>query len=314
MRGSLLHGQLREHETKESDEEQDYEVRLLPTWFFDNHLYTCRSVLKLELDSETDHVYASMNMSELEATPIAESGWRLLKKYTWVLQHLKPVPRPGSPYEYDARRRSLHFGILTTAGGNHMRQATFANEYWSTVGQGLRGFLKEYCGASGPLKKTVKSITAGITDPRAQIDSIFTYVSSRFHPVSTDLTLQPMHYNLKDLIAAGTGNGFELNVLLSEMLHTAGIPAWPVFINTADRPSYRDLGRFNHAIVLCDLNGELLFLDACFPGCGPGTLPFISRAANGLLVGQERLGACAIGAEPCDDSQGAAAASGAALQ
>jgi hypothetical protein len=89
--------------------------------------------------------------------------------------------------------------------------------------------------------------------------------------------------NLSDIYEKKQGTSGELNLMLLGMLKSEGINSAPVLISTRDNGKmielYPILSQFNHLMVVADLDGKQVFLDAGNP-CRPMGMPR-AEALNG---------------------------------
>jgi hypothetical protein len=291
------------------DKDLRQQLRSLPTWYFDSPLYTQESVLHIELGSEMDFACCTTNLPEECREPMYEPGPPLtgIKKYTWMLRNVTPCGLDADQSDVAEGRKAVFFNLVSTKGANYLNETEYSGEYWFQKGQGWLGFLEVYTKIPKALKKKVKELIAEQQGNRAKAEAIHRYISTQFTLVTQKFGLHPIHYNIKELWKEKSGTPFELNLLLTEMLKIAEFKAWLVLINTRDEPSFKTSGQFNHAIVLAEIDGQAVFMDAYKKGCPIGSLPAECCVDDGLFLVEESLEIhsvkfCKVHASVCDTS------------
>lgn len=95
---------------------------------------------------------------------------------------------------------------------------------------------------------------------------------------------------LDQVLSSKRGNSAEINLLLLNMLQTAGIEAYPVMISTKDHGNvqtvYPNSSQFNHVIVAAKLQGVEMLLDGLSKHNDLGMLPSNDLTEVGFLLDQ----------------------------
>lgn len=285
---------------REYDRYLEQVMRNLPVWFFDGPFYTMESTLKVDLMTRINYSYFPANLPVESQEPAYDEDWLSgYKYYTWTIRDVAPVSATANESDLAADRVALFFAMLSTTHGASIERKQFADDYWANIGYGLKAFLTVYCDNSRPCRKQALKLTEGLVSDHAKLDSVYQFVAREYRPDHPLLELRPQQWNVAQLFKKKNGSGFEINVLLLEMLQEAGLEAWPMFISTRGKQSFRDVGHFNHMIVLASAGGEGVFLDACLGSCAPGSLPLISSIEEGLLIGEDGLTFVTVVANEC---------------
>ncbi len=117
---------------------------------------------------------------------------------------------------------------------------------------------------NGDMREEVDRLIEGLDDPLEKMVAIYDYVAGTiswdgFYGLVTDR-------GIRDAYKTKAGNSADVNLMLMEMLNHAGVDATYSLISTRKHGkiivNYPIINQFNHLIVLVDINGELLFLDA----------------------------------------------------
>ena len=142
---------------------------------------------------------------------------------------------------------------------------------------------------NGFLKKTVETITAGMTSNDQKIDAIFNYVRQN---VSWDETSRRfVDGSLKNVLDDRKGTSAEINFLVASMLDKADIVVHPVLISTRDNGFVREtvpvLSQFNYMICVTEVNGKQVLLDATDKLLPIGIIPERCLNGNGLIISKQ---------------------------
>lgn len=128
-------------------------------------------------------------------------------------------------------------------------------------------YTKEYLQTSRKLRRLVQDIVGDSQDDVEKIHLVASWIQDSIKCESPILALHPIRWDTKDILKHGSASALELNLLLAQMLRTAGLEADPVFLFSSRSMSFRDVGKLNHAIVLCENRGEPIFADVNLSSC-----------------------------------------------
>ncbi|MFU8811962.1 MAG: DUF3857 domain-containing protein [Balneolaceae bacterium] len=120
-------------------------------------------------------------------------------------------------------------------------------------------------------------------------DSIFMHVnrSVRYN----GLTAVFLDDDLSHVLKGEPANQAEINMVLLAMLRGAGIYARPVYISGRDfgriNKSFPSIYQFNRMLVLAEMDGEQMFMDASFEYSYPGLIPIESYNEQGFMLNDD---------------------------
>lgn len=138
----------------------------------------------------------------------------------------------------------------------------------------------------GSLRKQAEILTADLADPEQKLRAVYDYVRSTIswngeYGIYTDVNLDKAWQIRK-------AGGPEIALILTSMLHAAGIEAYPVLISTRDNGSivdiYSILSQFNHVLSYAKIGTKEYLLDATDPLCPHILLPEHALNQVGWLV------------------------------
>ncbi len=285
----------------DTDRFLDYAIRNLPTWYFDSEFFTYHSELQVELFGQFKYGYYPSNLPAEAIKPKVESFYLgSMKEYTWSLEHVDPFSATGQDESRVSDRVAIYFNQLSVGYRNDIVLSEYSDDYWFKIGTELRGYLSGYSDRTRSCRKKAKKLAKGLTEERELVGAIYQFVAEEYRQPALLVALRPMNWNVGNFFKNKMGAAFESNLLLLEMLKAAGVAARPVFINTEGSVSFRQTGHFDHVIVITELEGQAVFLDACSDACEAGALPLFSGTGDGLIVEDDGLRFCKIAADVCE--------------
>lgn len=181
----------------------------------------------------------------------------------------------------------LGFELLSTQypGSN----VEFYSKNWKEIGKSYNS----YGNFGKQLKKDYdfKEFLDNISDLSAKerMNSVFNMVRDDFNwnSYSTDLTKE----GINNLIKTGTGNSAEINLLLTNLLRSAGLNANPILMRNRDsgrlNVSYPTVSDLNYVIVQVQLDNDDIYLDATDKHLLAGQLPRRAINGEGILINEE---------------------------
>jgi hypothetical protein len=138
--------------------------------------------------------------------------------------------------------------------------------------------------------KSVREITAGMDKEEDKIKAIYSYVQKNFMWDGYDELLP--EDNLLKVFRDKSGTSAEINMLLVNMLKTAGITADPVVTSTRDNGPVNSLvamaDNLNYSICLAIADGKEYLLDATDKYNPMGSLPFKCMNVEGWVLSRTR--------------------------
>jgi hypothetical protein len=282
-----------------SDFHHECRLRNLPSWYFDSEVYTVHSEFIVDLRTPLLFGFLPLNLApediEPQIVPIRPPG---NKRYIWRVDNVPPFTEHIENQCGHPSRMGLNF-VLLQLTGNAMgiEQVPMDNSHWARTGYGLLSYVWAYCEDNGSCRRQGKRIASDLPDEASKVDSICAYVSRYLKQDTVLLGLRPLNWTVDRMLKKKKGAAFEVNLVLMEMLRGADLEAWPVFISTCDQPLLQASGMVNHMIVMVELDGRNIFLDACQPDHSAGFLPEFSCVDVGLLIKDKDLAFCPVHAE-----------------
>ncbi|WPP52299.1 DUF3857 domain-containing protein [Catalinimonas niigatensis] len=138
-------------------------------------------------------------------------------------------------------------------------------------------------------KEVVSTLTAGLSSEKDKAVAIYQHILQHFAWNNT-YSLYPS-VSLKDLLKDKEGNCTDLNLLLLNMLHKAGITANPVLLSTRNHgkitTKFPLIDQFNYTIVFATIDGQGVLLDATDPDLPFGMLREACMNDYGLVAEED---------------------------
>ncbi|MEW5924565.1 MAG: DUF3857 and transglutaminase domain-containing protein [Candidatus Zixiibacteriota bacterium] len=264
----------------------------LDAWYFQGDLYTLYSEFSLILNP--GFVYSSATVQlppekrepETEYLPNPDDMYgRRNQKFTWRLTDLPPIK--DEPY------MSFRDNYLASIYNQLVSYETAHSKWdyikgWPDIGEKFQTFIEEYVDRKKDVGKITDSLIAGLTDPLDKAKAIYEYIIKEIKTHENDRGYYFSNDKMSTMLENKSGTGDEKNVLLTQMLKSAGLSAWPVLIGTRDKtvfnPKLYQTQQFNRIITFVDIKPTFYYLDATSGYCPFGVLPPESRATGGLLI------------------------------
>lgn len=135
-------------------------------------------------------------------------------------------------------------------------------------------------------KEKVEELTVGLSSNLDKAKAIYKFLGRQIR-WNGENSLYPKT-SPKDLLADGTGNSTDLNILLNNWLTLAGIDATPVLLSTRGhgliQMKYPVIDQFNYSVVFAKIDGKEYLLDITDPYQPFGIIPIYCLNGYGLLV------------------------------
>jgi len=160
-------------------------------------------------------------------------------------------------------------------------------EDWGAFMKWYRNLIKDQFTAGPRVRKKVKEITAGILEPRKQVEALYRFVSNEIKYIAIELGIHSFKpYQANEIFERGWGDCKDKATLLIAMLKEIGIHGELVLIRTRNlgylSPEPASLAMFNHAIVYIPKYD--LYLDGTVRFHDTNTLPWQDQAAQVAIV------------------------------
>lgn len=210
--------------------------------------------------SGNTHRWAMKNIPALRDEPYMTSRSDYLNRIRFQLSE---YILPGMP-----RRRVLHD--------------------WDTVAEELRRHndFGRQISTNRTMRRLVSELTDGLDEPEKIIQAVHNYVRDhiQWNGEYGILARNGVSRTFRDQ----SGNGSDINLLLTALLREAGIDADPVIIRLRRSGRIIDLypmiAQFNHTLVLAGSGDQTWVLDATHENLEWNLLPFDALADRGLVI------------------------------
>ena len=257
----------------------------LDPWYFQSDDYTLLSEFTLWLDDRFVYQPALFQVPAQNSKPTLcdDNFFDERIGYIWTMNNLLPVK--DEPYM--SCKKNYMAAIYNQLIA--YRSPYYSADYemsWAEMGEEYGEVLKEFSNADDQIKKVTDSLVSSITEASEKIRIIYNFVEQE---IELDNSMRSKDkWKLADIMANRRSDEFDKNILLTEMIKAAGIPAWPVTICTrgsgAFVPMLLSSRQFNHIICAARADTSMIFLDASVKCCPYGSLPPDSRVIQGLLI------------------------------
>ncbi len=257
---------------------------------FSHAVYTLETEFALEVGVGLQYQFRTRNVPLGKRDPVVVklpgAEMKAKQKFIWELTNLPPID-DDEPY----RGFWADFvPSLTYTYSSMERKATNqdAMDKWRDIGQVWEAHLNEYIGKPRDFKPFVRGLIKGLDSSYQKSKALYDWVVGEIATRQDDFSDNFHHDGIGDLLKAKYGTSGEKNLLLLEMLRTAGVKAWPILICTRDYakfdPTWLGADQFTHAIVFAEVEQGGIYLDATSKYNTYGTLPPVCRTDIGLLL------------------------------
>ncbi len=265
----------------------------LPTWYFQNDIYTLKSEITVSLSPGYAFDMLYRNVPSIYKNPKIESkpdpksgGYRKLKNYIWEMDNLLPVKDEPYMCAVNDYRASLRFLLIsyTYPDGDVFPIVSS----WQDQADDFEVYFDRYCNRDKEIKKLAEKITSGMTTQEEKSKAIFKYIKTNFKS-SDDYNGTYFKQNkISDLLVEKVGTPEGKNILLVQMHRAVGIDSWPVLVSTRENgkfdPSYPDYRQFNYIIAFVQIGESWEFLDVADRNALYGILQPQCLTDGGFLI------------------------------
>jgi tetratricopeptide (TPR) repeat protein len=143
-----------------------------------------------------------------------------------------------------------------------VQMSTFQS--WGEVGQWYAGLERDRVTPDDRIKAKTAELVKGLATEKEKVEALYSYVAKNFRYVSLSLgqgRYQP--HAAADVMANEYGDCKDKHTLLSAMLSSAGLRAYPALMNSGRKidPEVPSPGQFDHVITTVPLASETLWMD-----------------------------------------------------
>jgi tetratricopeptide (TPR) repeat protein/transglutaminase-like putative cysteine protease len=169
----------------------------------------------------------------------------------------------------------------------HVHVSTYKS--WDDVGRWYWGLVKDQFTADDEVRRRVAEVTKGLTDDKAKVRAIYSYVVQKTRYVALEFGIHGFKpYRCAQIFARGFGDCKDKATLIVTMLREANIPATIVVVRTGMRGLFEtdpaSLAPFDHAIAY--VPSMDLYLDGTAEYTGSTELPAMDRGAMALQINE----------------------------
>ena len=266
----------------------------IPTWYFQQDLYTLKSEITISLGAGFafnmlyNKVYGEGRNPDIKKRPDPNYtvGTRSIKDFTWKLENLPPIKKEPFMSSVNDYRASLQFLLLSYTYPDGSVYPIIKN--WQDQADGLEVWFDGYCNKDGDIKNLAKEITAGLTDTHEKSLAIFNYIKENYKSTDDYINRFFSHEKISDLLKEKAGTPEEKNLFLVQLHKAAGIDCWPVLISTRSHgqfePKYPEDRQFNYLISFVQIGDSWEFLDVADRNTIYGVLQPQCLADGGFLI------------------------------
>jgi len=236
----------------------------------------------------------------LEVPPTAEFTYQIQKKQSLSII-VKPIPDQGKVYYEMNYIPALRFEPYMDAARDYVQKVTFqlagvvnrqghkedVNTTWRSLAIDL--MTEKYFGSQ--LDKDLKAdevmnLVKAETSDLGKIKTIYEYLKKNIEWNGYDGKYA--NDGLKAVLDRKKGSAGELNLLMINLLKTAGIVTYPILVAERDFGKidtlYPFVDRFNKVVALAYADGKQYILDATQENCPVGLTPYPLLNTRGFLV------------------------------
>jgi hypothetical protein len=192
--------------------------------------------------------------------------------------------------DYETRGEiNLMHDPMAIPGYIHYRLKTWSQFNTNLLGQERFG---QYLHKSVAGKRIIDSISEGSHVEAKKISAVYQFVRNSFQWNGEFSMFAGQDF--KDFIHTKTGSSAEMNLLLTDLLRQAGIKADPLLVRTRElgmpEKMYPVKNQFNHVIVLVEVEGKKILLDATSGSNDLQKLNRIDLGTEGWIVREDNPG------------------------
>lgn len=263
---------------------KQYDVRYLEPWYFQNRDYTLISQVSAVLKPGFKYNVFFQNCTDVipSEDEFLEPGNRL-KRFTWRLENLPPIrtePYMSTPKDYMA---SIHFQMMGYMDAYN--NINYISNWEDLVKQKYDDY-KDFLKKQGDIEKKVATLISDTMATEDIVRTLYNFVSKEIK--TTKRGYYWLETKPKDVLKDGESTGSEKNMLLINMLNTAGIETHPALISTRYngriQPNQPRLAQFNYLLAFAKKGADVFLLDTENDLYPYDLLPIRDLVGEGLLI------------------------------
>jgi hypothetical protein len=202
---------------------------------------------------------------------------------------IKDVPAFKSEPNIDCEDnyiQSLEFELASVQFPHEMRKDY--TQSWESVNEQMNDDVDfgKLLNSSGFINDTVTNICSNLSSKEEKAIAIYNYVQNRMK-WNENYSIWALR-GLKKPFVERIGNSAEINLLLTLLLKTAGLNAFPIIFSTRENGNpitfYPTISKYNSVLTKVEIDGKTFLLDATSKYCPFGLLPANDINGQGRVV------------------------------
>lgn len=194
--------------------------------------------------------------------------------YVWEMKNIKPIAiEPMMPPSHEV----TSWLEVTSVGS------------WQDISKWFWGLAKPQIVPNAALKATVGRLVDGAKTDEERARALYDYAANRVRYVGLEFGISAFKPHAAVQVNEKLyGDCKDKAHLLIAMLGVIGVKAYPVLLMAGERTPAADrlpaLSAFNHCIVLAEVGGKDVWLDATAEACAYGDIPDQDRGVDAFVI------------------------------
>ncbi len=255
-------------------------------WYFQSQDYTVLSQLSLVM--EPGFNFSAFFSNTIGVEPITEDIRRPGKRHAqtktiWRMRDLPAIREEPYMSAIEDYLAVMHFQLVSYK--NNYQLVEYIGKWDDLVKKQLERY-NDYLKSSDAVSKKASELTAGIESERKKWVALYEFVRDEIE--STDKGTIWVEKKPEKVLEEGSGTGAEKNMLLVNMLQSAGFQATPVLISTRSNgrviEKHPRLSQFNYVLAHIKKGRRSYFMDSFYGHYPFDILPVSRLSGSGLVI------------------------------
>lgn len=243
--------------------------------FEEDEFSTSRAIISKERNSTRGSLSTQYNQNTLSF---------ICQRHHWIAQDMPAFEKEAFISTEDNYIQQVQYELQSIQfPGSNIH--TYS-ESWESINNNLikdEDFGKVAFASARFLEDETNELIAGITDDIEKVAALYNHVRSNYK-----FTGRHSIYSkgLRKVISDKNGDVADINFLLSAYLRNAGFQVKPMVLSTRSNGVflYPTVTSFNYVVLITEVDGKTIFLDAADQYCSLNELPYKCLNGNGLVV------------------------------
>ncbi|KPL03481.1 MAG: hypothetical protein AMJ73_06860 [candidate division Zixibacteria bacterium SM1_73] len=269
---------------------------VLGPWYFQNEIFIKLSQISLRLYGPWVYSYRFVNPGLAKIEPRVQAGNITHPgemEYIWTFENVPAIrEEPYVDCIHDYRTGVYFERVGYERVDSRTREAI---DTWRELGDGVDSLYKSFTHGKERVKEKALELTKSMATQPEKAVKIYDYVRQNIDWNGERGIFNFEERYLETVMTRLEGTAAEKNLLLLNLLNSAGIEAYPLLISTRDHGrvirNLPGLFQFNHLIVYVkpfrQLGGEEWFVDAVDRFCPFGMLSVDDLVSCGFMLNDE---------------------------